>query len=137
MNQYTYSISFVDGDAGLCRRCGQYRKTSLQRIQRQDIGACIQSTILEYQYQPPNSIPKASNFVKHMKANKTLTYLDLSHNLIGSQVRVRLGPFLVGGGGVLCQRASTSETAMGRPTKGTPETAMGRCQQKVAMDRPW
>ncbi|CAM9361361.1 unnamed protein product, partial [Ectocarpus sp. 12 AP-2014] len=28
---------------------------------------------------------EASNFVKHMKANKTLTYLDLSHNLIGSQ----------------------------------------------------
>eukprot|EP00752_Nemacystus_decipiens_P013634 g12087.t1 len=27
----------------------------------------------------------ASNFVKHMKTNKTLTYLDLSHNLIGSQ----------------------------------------------------
>ncbi|CAM9877744.1 unnamed protein product [Scytosiphon promiscuus] len=28
---------------------------------------------------------EAANFVKHMKANKTLTYLDLSHNLIGSQ----------------------------------------------------
>ena len=32
-------------------------------------------------------LSKASNFVKHMKTNKTLTYLDLSHNLIGSQVR--------------------------------------------------
>ncbi|CAM9396635.1 unnamed protein product [Pylaiella littoralis] len=28
---------------------------------------------------------EASNFVKHMKANKTLTHLNLSHNLIGSQ----------------------------------------------------
>eukprot|EP00903_Cladosiphon_okamuranus_P020889 g19182.t1 len=28
---------------------------------------------------------EASNFVKHMTSNKTLTYLDLSHNLIGSQ----------------------------------------------------
>lgn len=37
---------------------------------------------------------KASNFVKHMKTNKTLTYLDLSHNLIGSQVRMVTSVFV-------------------------------------------
>ncbi|CAM9672569.1 unnamed protein product, partial [Choristocarpus tenellus] len=28
---------------------------------------------------------EAANFVKNMRGNKTLTHLDLSHNLIGSQ----------------------------------------------------
>lgn len=30
---------------------------------------------------------QAANFVKNMKTNTTLTYLDISHNLIGSQVK--------------------------------------------------
>lgn len=45
------------------------------------------STSSTYEKLDRNNVKKASNFVKHMKANKTLTHLDLSHNLIGSQVR--------------------------------------------------
>lgn len=66
--------------------------------------------------------PKASNFVKHMKTNKTLTYLDLSHNLIGSQVRRSSADV----------RLECSEAM--RATKVQPKGEAGACRRRQSYD---